>query len=161
MSTRSIEFLTFCLILASHFVHQIYLRKKVRNGSASCLSRYGGKLPFRGSHEQRMAIAPFRVTVTAAPKLGAGAPFCLNIYRTYRRRSFRIRQSRSQSGVTSGYQCSMCGQHHDDLLTDQAYKHPMRSGLSPSAIPGSRPSMWCKFGCGHRAAFSGGLRCNL
>lgn len=26
--------------------------------------------------------------------------------------------------MTSGYQCSMCGQHHDDLLTDQAYKLP-------------------------------------
>lgn len=25
----------------------------------------------------------------------------------------------------------------------------------------SRPSMWCKIGCGHRAAFSGGLGCNL
>jgi hypothetical protein len=25
----------------------------------------------------------------------------------------------------------------------------------------SCPSMWCKFGCGHRAAFSGGLGCNL
>ena len=26
---------------------------------------------------------------------------------------------------------------------------------------GSCPSMWCKFGCGQRAAFSGGLGCNL
>jgi len=26
---------------------------------------------------------------------------------------------------------------------------------------GSRPSMWCNFGCGHRAARSGGLGCNL
>lgn len=26
---------------------------------------------------------------------------------------------------------------------------------------GSRPSMWCKIGCGHWAAFSGGLGCNL
>lgn len=25
----------------------------------------------------------------------------------------------------------------------------------------SRPSMWCNFGAGHRAAFSGGLGCNL
>ncbi|WP_446652243.1 Arm DNA-binding domain-containing protein [Blastomonas sp.] len=25
----------------------------------------------------------------------------------------------------------------------------------------SCPSMWCKFGCGQRAAFSGGLGCNL
>lgn len=28
-------------------------------------------------------------------------------------------------------------------------------------LPGSCPSMWCKFGCGQRAAFSGGLGCNL
>ncbi|WP_375188950.1 hypothetical protein [Sphingobium yanoikuyae] len=28
-------------------------------------------------------------------------------------------------------------------------------------IIGSRPSMWCNFGAGHRAAFSGGLGCNL
>lgn len=26
---------------------------------------------------------------------------------------------------------------------------------------GSRPSMWCKFGCGQWAAFSGGLGCDL
>jgi len=26
---------------------------------------------------------------------------------------------------------------------------------------GSRPSMWCRIGCGQRAAFSGGLGCNL
>ncbi|WP_353231038.1 hypothetical protein [Novosphingobium resinovorum] len=32
---------------------------------------------------------------------------------------------------------------------------PERSGY------GSRPSMWCKIGCGHWAAFSGGLGCNL
>ena len=25
----------------------------------------------------------------------------------------------------------------------------------------SRPSMWCRIGCGQRAAFSGGLGCNL
>ena len=29
------------------------------------------------------------------------------------------------------------------------------------ASNGSCPSMWCKFGCGQRAAFSGGLWCNL
>ncbi|MBY0618907.1 antibiotic biosynthesis monooxygenase family protein, partial [Sphingomonas ursincola] len=27
--------------------------------------------------------------------------------------------------------------------------------------PGSRPSMRCNLGCGHRAAWSGGLGCNL
>jgi hypothetical protein len=31
----------------------------------------------------------------------------------------------------------------------------------PYLAYGSRPSMWCKIGCGHWAAFSGGLGCNL
>ena len=38
-----------------------------------------------------------------------------------------------------------------DMLTDRVVEHLDRS----------RPSMWCNFGAGHRAAFSGGLGCNL
>ena len=35
------------------------------------------------------------------------------------------------------------------------------SGESAKRFFGSRPSMWCRIGCGQRAAFSGGLGCNL
>ena len=37
------------------------------------------------------------------------------------------------------------------------------SSVAPTRnnLIGSRPSMWCRIGCGQRAAFSGGLGCNL
>jgi hypothetical protein len=34
-------------------------------------------------------------------------------------------------------------------------------GVAGEGDVGSRPSMWCRIGCGQRAAFSGGLGCNL
>ncbi|WP_242443515.1 tetratricopeptide repeat protein [Sphingobium sp. LB126] len=56
------------------------------------------------------------------------------------------------------------GRHADAL---RAYRHATKlvpgnaTFWSSLGEAGSCPSMWCKFGCGQRAAFSGGLLCNL
>ena len=42
-----------------------------------------------------------------------------------------------------------------------AEKAAILAQADQEGVSGSRPSMWCKIGCGHWAAFSGGLGCNL
>ena len=44
----------------------------------------------------------------------------------------------------------------------QAYRTKLDIAIKEiDRVIGSRPSMWCRIGCGQRAAFSGGLGCNL
>ena len=53
------------------------------------------------------------------------------------------------------------GPHRSGDVADAL--HVKVSSVAPTRnnLIGSRPSMWCRIGCGQRAAFSGGLGCNL
>jgi len=99
--------------------------------------------------------------------------------KTHRGLRGRVEKGKSGGGLCYGYDVvrrfssegeAVHGERSINAVEAEVVRQVFRqfaNGLSPQAIArrlneaGSRPSTWCKFGCGQRAALSGGLGCNL
>ncbi|MFC0148942.1 hypothetical protein [Sphingobium scionense] len=76
--------------------------------------------------------------------------------------AFVCRKGRYTLGIGSFAAAGVGTQYAADSFLSRTVTNTTDTGLRNfSRMLRSRPSMWCKIGCGHWAAFSGGLGCNL